>query len=576
MSTDLTPLKPLLLDVDDEEMQQQYKTSDVDVEGDDLLMKKFNSHSKRGKILFYISLVSMIILVVIAMMYNIDLYLDSNNSTTEVTIEVTQDIEMPIIEISLDPFDELEQTSITTTLNDIDIELYKMSCQFYRDSDDKEYTLNINFDYIIANNNIIDDNHLNNSNKYGIFANILNNHNNNISYTAYGYTEYVFAYGLENGDIEYHEQVTIIYYKINQLLINEYMADEYILDKKSKLFDTIKNGYKTSAKNGDNILYIVDLSFNFSAVTTSSTTYFEYIWMTPLFSDSDISTISSNDNNYIDMCYVNFFINSIAVVKNTTKTSKLISDLLQSQYYSVSTIPVSQFIKDGEGSNYWTYYTMNKNSHSDLYYSKFSMINEIKNNRIDLFDIKVDSSTHVTANQFAKYCITRLNNDSYFNYNDSNYVWYEVQYSQSLTIYANPDSFDYKYVTKRIITIWDVLGNTGGTFSIIKVVILTIISFITFGCNCNYRCKQCCKCCQLQCENCCNNCNKWLNIMSEGIAPYQKYDKINRSKLQRYLKENSYCTKVQIDELVQAECQRQIQQLKLTVQKLEAKLQLVN
>ena len=64
--------------------------------------------------------------------------------------------------------------------------------------------------------------------------------------------------------------------------------------------------------------------------------------------------------------------------------------------------------------------------------------------------------------------------------------------------------------------------------------------------------------------------------MSEGIAPYQKYDKINRSKLQRYLKENSYCTKVQIDELVQAECQRQIQQLKLTVQKLEAKLQLVN
>ena len=114
------------------------------------------------------------------MLYNTDLYLDSNNSTTEVTSEVTQDIEMPIIEICLDPLDELlELTSISTTLNDIDIELFNMDCPFYRDSDSKVYSSNENFDYIIANKYSIDDNHLSYSHKYDFFANILNNNNRN-------------------------------------------------------------------------------------------------------------------------------------------------------------------------------------------------------------------------------------------------------------------------------------------------------------------------------------------------------------------------------------------------------------
>ena len=133
-----------------------------------------------------------------------------------------------------------------------------------------------------------------------------------------------------------------------------------------------------------------------------------------------------------------------------------------------------------------------------------------------------------------------------------------------VVIEANVDGFDYKYVTKHFVTMWDVLSNTVGMFSIIKVVIIRIVSFITFDTNVPKFCQKC---------------SKWrtkykcLEIVFGRIAPYQKCNKTDQGKLLKFLKDNDYCTKSELALGLMHENQKEIQELKVTVRELKAKLQ---
>ena len=111
-------------------------------------------------------------------------------------------------------------------------------------------------------------------------------------------------------------------------------------------------------------------------------------------------------------------------------------------------------------------------------------------------------------------------------------------------------------------------------FSIIKVVIIGIVSFITFGTNVPKFCQKCSKwrtkykCCEYICD-----CDKCLEIVFGRIAPYQKFHKTDQGKLLGFLKENDYCTKSELVLGLMHEHQREMQELKVTVKELKSKLQ---
>ena len=115
----------------------------------------------------------------------------------------------------------------------------------------------------------------------------------------------------------------------------------------------------------------------------------------------------------------------------------------------------------------------------------------------------------------------------------------------------------------------DVLDNTGGMFSIIRTVIVAIISFITFGITVPkcFKKSSTCVCCNYNDGCCCCNYeyDRCIEIIFGGIAPYQKYNKTDEAKLLRVLKENNYCSK--------DDYQLEIQQLKQTIQQLQQQLQ---
>ena len=574
-STHLTPLR--LSNVANEQHHNSTNyTNDVDlrhecnkIEDDVLLTQQFSTDSKRGDRLFYLSIVSIVLLVSLALTYNIEAYLATNNKTTEVSIDITRETEIPVMVLSLDHSTAPKLS--TTMTSDIDLDLEYFNCDMFRDNYSTHYNLLVEMNKIVNNGTIIYNsfsNYSNDDGKYS-FANIRLN-SSNVNYTIYGYTEYIWEYQLMTNNhwefIDNDTELIIIYYKINDAFMT--------LHKDSSiLFENIKHTYDNFEHENKNVIYIIEF---YSYLGTINSNHYDTFWIIPIInSPKTISKLVMTDD-----CVMSFDINSFAIVKNTTDKETFVNDLLESQYYTYSTIPLSQFIQDGSNSNYFSRNTILKNTYTSIAYSKFSSKNTITNTEIDSFDVDTHPSTLVTAEQFWKRDViaTGKNSSGNININKTNisnsFVEYLVSYSQLVFIEANVDAFDYKYVTKHLVTIWDVLGNTGGLFSIIKVVIIGIISFITFGTNVPKICQKCSKwCTQYKCCACGCDCDKCLEIVFSGIAPYQKYNKTDQAKLLRFLKENDYCTKNEIALGVMHEYQKEIQELKATVKELKAELQ---
>ena len=533
------------------------------IEDDALLTQKFSTHSKRGDRLFYLSIVSIILLVSLALTYNIDTYLAASNKTTEVSIDITHETEIPVVVLSLDH--STAQQLSTTMTSDIDLDLEYFNCDMFRDNYSTHYNLLVEMNKIVNNGTIIYNsfsNYSNDDGKYS-FANIRLN-SSNVNYTIYGYTEHICEYQLLTDNswkfIDNDTELIIIYCKINDGFMT---LDKYT----STLFENIKETYDNFVNGHEkkNVIYIIEF-YSFSSMNLK---HYDTLWIIPIInSPKKISKLGKNDD-----CGMLFDINSFAMVKNTTDKETFVNDLLESQYYTYSTIPLSQFIQDGSDSNYFSTNTILKYTYTSVAYSKFSSKNTITNKDVDSFDVDIKTSTYVTAEEFWNFDVTAIDNYKNSSGSVNSFVQYLVSYSQLVLIEANMDGFDYRYVTKHLVTIWDVLGNTGGMFSIIKVVIIGIISFITFGTNVPKICQKCSKwCTQYKCCDYICDCDKCLEMVFGGIAPYQKYNKTDQSKLLRFLKENGYAKNELVLGLIH-EHQREIQELKATVKELKAKLQ---
>ena len=510
------------------------------VHGDDaLLTQQFSTHSKRGERLSLASIVSIILLILLALAYNIDAYLAANNVTTEVSIDITRETEMPVMILSFEH--STTQQFSTATINDIGIYFEFLSCGFWRDSDQTTYQLSFTMSQIIVNGTLIDNSTMSNhkyNGKYAFATGILNY--TNISYAVYGYTANIVGSDTE---------LTVIYYQTNE---------EIPLIGDMTLFQIIKNTYHNYKSKHINVMYIIDMCA-LSKIRGNSGS----IWIIPILSDSAISKLILQD-----ACTVGFDIYSQAAVENTTDQEILVNDLLKSQYYSYATIPLSQFIQDGCFSYYISENMILKNTFANVEYSTFSTENTITNKKIDSFNVDISTQAYSNAYEFLRDDVKKANHSfNIVGLTNNSFIEYWVKYRQMVMIGANIDGFDYRYVTKKIMNIWDVLGNTGGMFSIIKLVVIGIISFVTFGSDIPKWCQKCSKylnrCC---CWNkyCNINCDRCLEIVFGGIAPYQKYNKTDKAKLLRFLTENDYCTK--------NDHERQIQELKATVQELKAKL----
>ena len=212
----------------------------------------------------------------------------------------------------------------------------------------------------------------------------------------------------------------------------------------SKLFQTIVNAYDNY--NNVNIIFLINFDY-----WTNTSSYIgdiahnSHFWFIPLFSDEydDMpSTLIPNDH-----CKIDINIKSKDFVFNKSDDSDVNKeyDLAYGQYYLYSTIPLSQFIKDGSRSKYLSSNKLSKSSIVGVYYSKFSTKNTIENDEIDSFTIVVDES--LNGNGGGRFDFEF--NDSIVDYG---LLWaeYNVEYLPTIEFAANINGFDYKYVTKKL------------------------------------------------------------------------------------------------------------------------------
>lgn len=494
------------LNDDSENQQHEYQ---------DPTRKLYEDHSNYGSKLTYLSYVLIAGGIIAAFVFYLDQYFRDSNATTEVNIAVSNQIGMPLIRLSLDLSTVNRPTSGEYSLVDSKIDLQSMSCQYWRNYNHQPYT----FTTFFNNHSLF----VSGEHKFTKSSIKIDNTGKILHFTFARYTETVF-YGFGSA----YSQVTIIHYKINNVLIDDKMADLYILSKQSPLFQIIKSSYNNNDNNNsNNVLYVVDLEMQFNE-SFDGTARKDYgvLWIIPLFKTKKIQILNAPKDN----CNINF--NIISTCLNSSK--KLCSNMetildKSDKYYRVATVPISQFMKDGESTNYYTNLQLLKRSYGNLTYSTFTTINEITNKIIKKFNVDVDNEIL-----------------SYFNVNNSEDDI--VNFNQNFDIYVNSEGFDHTYTTKRIITIWGVIASTGGMFSLISTIALTIFSLLTYGIDIPdyFDCSKCCKCCI--CCHCCCNCKccykkyslNWCQKHMVGVARFQQFDRKERSQLERFLNTNGY------------------------------------
>ena len=145
-------------------------------------------------------------------------------------------------------------------------------------------------------------------------------------------------------------------------------------------------------------------------------------------------TFSKLKTNAFDDGIISFAINSEAIVSSKTDKQTFVNELMQSQYYTYSTIPLSQFIQDGTDSNYFSTSTILKNTLTSVLYSKFSSKNTITNKNINSFDIDIQSQTYWSAGNFWRYSVNSTSDIAILIGNNGNisnlFVEYLVTYPQ--------------------------------------------------------------------------------------------------------------------------------------------------